>query len=310
MIHWIGSSPLSPGPRVVTVGGFDGVHPGHLRVVHEMQRIAYERDLEVLVASFDPHPRALLFGEEERRLTTPAERAGLLKDAGVHHVVTLAFSHEMAAMSPQDFVETILCNQLGARAVVVGHDHRFGRGRSGNIDVLRRLGHEHGFDVVQMEALVQDGDPVSSSRIRDQLSQGHVAEAARLLGRRYSFSGTVVKGAGRGRTIGVPTANLNPSDARKVIPLKGVYAVRVILPGDDTPAPGMMNIGYRPTFDGSGLHLEVNILDWTGDLYGREVRVEFVARIRDEQKFSGPEELVTQLNRDRQRCRALLEDVS
>jgi len=310
MINWMGVEPGAAVDRVVSVGGFDGVHTGHLHVIDRMTAIARDRGLEVLVASFDPHPRSVLFGEQERRLTTIDERRRLLRKAGVDRFVTLAFSEEMARMEPAYFVEEILLGQLGAKVIVVGHDHRFGRKRAGDATLLRALGDRLGFDVVEMDAHVSGGEAISSSRIRTHVVDGQVAEAARLLGRSHGLSGTVVKGAGRGRTIGIPTANLDPVDPLKLVPGKGVYAVWTKIPGEEERLPGMMNIGNRPTFEGEGLHLEVNILDWTGDLYGREVRVEFVRRIRNERKFDGPDALIRQLNEDRERCRALLQEVS
>ena len=213
-------------------------------------------------------------------------------------------------MSPESFVEDILVNCMGAKVVVVGHDHRFGRDRAGDVDLLEKLGSLHGFDVIQCEPLLIGAKAVSSSRIRGLLDGGDVRGAATLLDRRYSFAGRVIHGAGRGKTIGIPTANISPLSTDKLIPGLGVYAVMTQLPGESFSRPGMMNIGRRPTFDGTGLHLEVNVLDWSGDLYEHEVRVEFVERIRDEQKFDGIDALLKQLNADRDRCRALLRDIS
>ncbi len=313
MINWIHTSASdsdSTLKRVVSVGSFDGVHRGHRSIIEKMVSLASGKGLGVLVASFDPHPRAVLRGEQEQRLTSIEERAELLRAAGVTDFVTLAFDQALASMSPHAFVEDVLVDELGASHIVVGHDHRFGKDRAGDVELLRQLAPVHGFEVVQLDALNASASPVSSSRIRNGLFAGSVKEAADLLGRLYSLSGVVIKGAGRGHTIGIPTANLDPADATKIIPAKGVYAVKVWIPQSSEWLPGMMNIGNRPTFEGEGLHLEVNVIDWTGDLYGDEVRVEFVQRIRNEVKFDGIEALIRQLNEDRQRCTALLQEIT
>jgi riboflavin kinase/FMN adenylyltransferase len=310
MIRWISGVPEAETNRVVAVGSFDGVHSGHAQVINYMTGVAQAQHLEALVASFDPHPRSFLSGMEENRLTSIDERARLLKAAGVSSFVTLGFSRAMAEMSAERFIEDILLEELRAQVIVVGHDHRFGKGRAGNAALLRCMGKELGFEVIEVDAMADRSGPVSSSRIRSHVRNGEVKEATRLLQRRYALCGTVVKGAGRGRIIGVPTANIKPSDPLKILPCQGVYAVLVQLPGTPDLRPGMMNIGSRPTFDGTGTHLEVHLLDWSGDLYGREVRVEFVEWVRNEQKFEGPDALVAQLNEDSQRCRRLLRDVS
>lgn len=310
MMTWISGVPESETDRVVAVGSFDGVHTGHEHVIKHMTAIAQARHLEVLVASFDPHPRAFLSGMPESRLTSIDERARLLRAAGVGSFVTLGFSRAMAEMSAERFVEDILLTELRAKVIVVGYDHRFGKGRTGDAALLQRMGKELGFEVVEVGALEDGSGAVCSSRIRSHLRIGEVKKAAALLQRRYGLCGTVVKGAGRGRVIGVPTANIMPSDTHKIIPRQGVYAVLVQLPDSPDLRPGMMNIGSRPTFDGTGTHLEVHLLDWSGDIYGREVRVEFVEWVRHEQKFDGPDALIAQLNEDSQRCRRLLRDVS
>jgi len=312
MIRWIhkphADNLLTEG-SVVSVGSFDGVHLGHRAVLEAMKVAAAPTGAASLVASFDPHPRAVLHGVVEERLTTITERSSLLSSLGVDAFVTLEFDRSVASMTARAFVEEVLVGQLKARVVVVGHDHRFGRKREGNTALLKAWGPELGYEVLEIPAHVVGDTPVSSSRIRSAVRSGGVAEASSLLGYAYSLSGTVVKGAGRGRKIGVPTANLELADPLKLTPHTGVYAVRTHVPESSSWLPGMMNIGSRPTFDGHGRHLEVNIIDWSGDLYGDEVRVEFVERIRDEVKFDGAESLIRQLNQDRDRCRGLLQGV-
>ncbi|MDE2995190.1 MAG: bifunctional riboflavin kinase/FAD synthetase [Bacteroidota bacterium] len=292
--------------HAVTVGSFDGVHVGHQAILKQLLDVSAETGSAPLVASFDPHPRTVLSSTPEQRLTTLEERSALLADHGVSTFACLSFSVSMSRMAPESFVEEVLVGMLHAKAIVVGHDHRFGKDGKGDIELLRNMQSSFGFALREVGPVTEGGKPVSSSRIRTLLDQGDVRSVSTLLARYHSVAGTVVRGAGRGQRIGVPTANLMPVDGRKVLPAGGVYAVRVWLPEDPSPRMGMMNIGHRPTFDSNGLHLEVNVLDWSGDLYGREVRVEFVERVRNEQKFKGIVALVRQLNADRDRCRSLL----
>lgn len=306
-IHGLKKDALPAAGCVVSIGSFDGVHQGHAAVVASMVEAGSALGYAVLVASFDPHPRTVLSGIQVPRLTDLEERARLLSGLGIDGFVALQFDKEMAAMEPEVFVETILVNELRAKIIVVGHDHRFGKGRAGDVALLKKLGHRFSFSVREIAACESGSLPVSSSRIRHAISGGDVAVAAELLGRYYDLTGSVIQGAGRGHQIGVPTANLTPVDPKRLVPSSGVYAVKVWLPGQEAWMAGMMNIGSRPTFDGDGTHLEVNVFDWSGDLYGREVRVEFVHRIRDEVKFDGKEALLKQLKLDRERCTALLQ---
>lgn len=307
MIRFIHGSPemLSAG-CVLSIGSFDGVHAGHQGILDQMASMGREAGLPLLVVTFDPHPRTVLTGEPERRLTSLPERSLLLQSLGVPVFAAIEFTRELSGMDPTAFVEDVLLDTLRAKGIVLGHDHRFGKDRKGDARLLAALSSRHVFRFSEVGPIEIEGSPVSSSRIRMMLEDGNVDGACKLLGRFHAVSGTVVHGAGRGRTIGVPTANLVPEDESKLVPARGVYAVRVHLPDDATPRAGMMNIGHRPTFGGTGIHLEVNVLDWSGDLYGREVRVEFVERVRDEQKFDGVEALIRQLNADRDRCRTLL----
>lgn len=312
MIRWIHGLKAEAFPEagcVVSIGSFDGVHAGHASVVKEMVDAAGASGRAVAIASFEPHPKTVLAGIPEKRLTSLEERAALLAVLGVDSFAALQFDREMAAMAPEVFVEEVLVKRLHASVVVVGHDHRFGKNRAGDITLLRELGPTFGFDVHEIGAHIQDGQPVSSSRIRNLIEAGQLEQASTLLGRYYDLSGTVIKGSGRGHKIGVPTANLDPVDPLRLVPSTGVYAVKTWMPGEERWLPGMMNIGRRPTFEGEGRHLEVNVIDWSGNLYGDEVRVEFVRRVRDEVKFDGIEALLRQLNLDRERCRALLQGV-
>ncbi|GIV59120.1 bifunctional riboflavin kinase/FAD synthetase [Rhodocaloribacter litoris] len=295
---------------LVTVGTFDGVHLGHQAILRYLLRRAAENGGRSVVVSFDPHPREVVRNEPVPLLTTIDERADLFERLGVDRFIVIPFTKDFARLSAEDFVEQVLVARIGLKEIVIGYDHGFGRGRGGDAALLERLGRQHGFTVDVIPPQVVAEHVVSSTEIRQLLVEaGDVREAARLLGRPYALSGTVVEGAGRGRTIGFPTANLAVSHPRKVIPRPGVYAVSVA-PGEAAHVyGGMMNIGRRPTFENEGLHLEVHLLDFRGDLYGRSLRIEFVERLRDERKFASVEALVEQLYEDRKRCMAALKAV-
>ena len=202
-------------------------------------------------------------------------------------------------------MEDILVSRVGLQEITVGYDHRFGANREGDVDLLRLMGRKHGFTVDVIPAQEVDHQVVSSSAIREHLQNGAVADATSLLGRSYQLSGTVGRGEERGRTLGFPTANLVLDDTRKLVPQNGVYATRVHLP-DDSVHAGMMNIGHRPTFDGMNVTIEVHLLDFEGDLYGDTLRVEFLQRLRDEKRFSSPDDLAMQLAEDKRHCKGIV----
>ncbi len=289
----------------VTVGTFDGVHVGHQAILRYLVHRARQNGGHSVVVTFDPHPREVLSGEPMPLLTTVEERARVLEDLGVERFIVLPFTLAFSKMPPEDFVEKILVERIGLQEIVIGYDHGFGRGRRGDSSLLEALGERLGFTVDVIPAQVVEEHVVSSSEIRRLLGEaGAVGKAAEMLGRRYALSGTVVRGDGRGKGIGFPTANIKVDHPRKFVPLQGVYAVQVHLEGRTWG--GMMNIGLRPTFGGTREVIEVHIFDLEQDLYGRQLRVEFVERIRDEQKFGSVDELVEQLSKDQQRCKRAL----
>jgi riboflavin kinase/FMN adenylyltransferase len=238
-------------------------------------------------------------------LTTPPERREALAQTNLDYVVLLRFDHRLAEYSPERFVREILLEGCGMRELVIGHDHGFGRGRSGDVGTLRRLGGELGFGVDVVTPVELGGHPVSSTQIRRAVGGGDLATAARLLGRPYSVSGQVIRGEGRGRSLGIPTINLGQIPPRKLLPPDGVYAGWVEWRGGRLP--GMLNQGPRPTFADGRRILEVNLFGFSGELYGEWVRVEWVERIRDVQRFPSPEALMEQLQLDRARALAVLE---
>jgi riboflavin kinase/FMN adenylyltransferase len=248
-----------------------------------------------VACTFEPHPVEVLHpGQAPAPISTLAERLELLAETGVDATVILDFTPELAAIEPEAFVKNVLLDRLHAHDVVVGYNHTFGRGARGNAQLLQELAGRLGFRAHVVPPLMLDGVPVSSSEIRAALRAGDVERASRYLGRRYTIAGEVVQGAGRGRELGFPTANVKPD--RSVLVAPGVYACRVLIGGERHAA--VVNIGMRPTFGETTLVVEAHLLDFSGSLYGRQVRLEFVSRLRDERRFQGPEALREQIGRD------------
>lgn len=302
-LDWSAYPPAECTGGAVTVGNFDGVHRGHQALVAAARAQADSARGPAVVVTFDPPPHQVLHpGSERPPLTTISHRAELLHALGADHVVVLRTSLALLALSPEAFFEDVLGRQLGARAIVEGYDFRFGRGRAGTNDTLRALCGTAGVSFEEVPQLTFNGEPVSSSRVRSALEKGDVARGAELLNRDYQIVGLVIAGAKRGRTIGFPTANLG--DVPTVLPGNGVYAVRATVEGRAWPAAA--NIGPNPTFGEDARKIEVHLLDFAGDLYGKPMLVEFVARLRDTRPFNGVDELVAQLKRDVEHAREAL----
>lgn len=282
----------------VVIGNFDGVHRGHQAVLRQARAIADAQGLACIVLTFDPHPREVLGGTARPPLTTLGRRVELLRAHGADDVAIQPFSLEFAAWSPERFARDLLSARLSARAVVVGENFRFGSKRAGDLPKLRELGAELGFTAVAAQVDGDDKGPFSSTRVRDAIASGDLAEATLVLGRPHSLSGKVEEGDRLGRTIGFPTANLG--GVAELLPPHGVYAIRAADHG------GVMNIGVRPTVGGSTLRIEAHLLDFDGDLYGLPLRVELVGRIRGEQKFAGLDALKAQIAKDVEAARAML----
>ena len=293
---------------VVTVGVFDGVHAGHQAIIRYLTRRAERQGGRSVVVSFDPHPREVVQGQRVPLLTTVEERADLLEALGLDRFIVVPFTKDFAALSAEAYVEELLVGQIGLQEIVIGYDHKFGRGRGGDSALLERMGQTHGFmvDVISPQEVEQYGVVSSSAIRRVLLDEGDAEQAAQMLGRPYQLSGVVVEGDRRGRQIGFPTANLKIESDRKLVPKGGVYAVQVGLHGEASSRAGMMNIGTRPTFAGREMRVEVHLLDFEGDLYGAKLHVEFVRRLRDERPFDSVEALAEQLSQDEARCRRAL----
>jgi len=289
---------------VITVGTFDGVHLGHHRVLEEIAVRARNSGRRSLLVTFDPHPLEIVNPRAAPPLlTVGAERREILAQSKLDLLVMLAFDHRLSQYAPEQFVR-LLIERFGLRELVIGHDHGFGRGRAGDVDLLRVLGRELGFAVDVVQEVTVDDRPVSSTRVRRAVAGGDLETAARLLARPYSALGSVVQGTARGRTLGYRTVNLRLADSRKLLPPDGVYAVRV--EWDRMAAVGMMHQGGRPTFGETERSLEIHLLDVDEDLYGRDVKVSWVTRLRDVRQFASAEDLKEQLGRDVEATRAAL----
>ncbi|MEW8690669.1 MAG: bifunctional riboflavin kinase/FAD synthetase [Candidatus Thiodiazotropha endolucinida] len=290
---------------VATIGNFDGVHLGHQSVFRHLMEMGAELDLPTTVVTFEPQPREFFqAASAPARLTRMREKLQAIQETGVQRVVVLEFNKRLAGMPAEAFVRELLVEGLGTRFLSVGDDFRFGRGREGDFDLLRNMGKEHGFEVENMNTYKVDADRVSSTRIRELLTLGDLNGAAQCLGRPYRLCGRVAHGNKRGRTIGFPTMNINMH--RLVSPLHGVYAVKVEGIGD-TGLPGVANIGNRPMVEGDNRYLlEVHLFDFNQDVYGEHVSVEFVQKLRDEQRFESFELLRQQIWRDAERAREIL----
>ena len=291
---------------VVVIGNFDGVHLGHQAVLRQARALADARGLRCVVLTFDPHPSEVLGRGAPPRLTMLDTRVALLIEHGATDVAVEPFTTELASWAPERFVNEMLAQRLGTHVVVVGRNFRFGHRRAGDFETLSALGATCGIEAVAAEVAGDGEGPFSSSRVRDAVAAGDVERAATVLGRSHMLNGVVEHGDARGRTIGFPTANLG--GVGEMLPAHGVYAVRIVTAGAVVEAThdGVMNIGTRPTVGGMALRLEAHLFDFEGDLYGQRLRVDLVARLRGEQKFSSVDELRAQIAKDAEAARKRL----
>ena len=291
---------------VFTLGTFDGVHVGHTKIIERLRNASSEEE-QSLVLTFFPHPRMVLQKESDiKLLNTIEERSDLLEKAGLQNLIIHPFDQTFSRLTAEEFVKNILVDIFNIKKIIIGHDHRFGRNRTANIDDLIRFGKEYDFEVEQISAQEIDAVSISSTKIRNALSEGKIELANEYLGYNYCLSGLVVEGKKLGRTIGFPTANLKIEESYKLIPAQGVYAVRCKI--GTQMRNGMLNIGTNPTVAGQGISIEVHLFDFDADLYGQKITVEFVKRIRDEQKFDSVADLGVQLQKDKILSQQLLEN--
>lgn len=291
---------------VVTSGTFDGVHLGHQKIIQRIRELARSIQGETVLITFWPHPRLVLYPTEHhlRLLSTFEEKANLLRQFGIDHLVTIPFTQEFSQMTSQEFIQKILVEKIHTKKLVIGYDHRFGKNREGSFEYLKSHGQEFGFELEEISRQDVDEIGVSSTKIRKALESGDIKTATNYLGRPYELNGLVVKGQQIGRSIGFPTANIHIPNDYKLIPHDGVYAVEVVVEGVLYKA--MLNIGNRPTVDGTRKTVEAHLFDFQGDLYNKLVTVSFREFIREERKFENLEALKNQLVQDQKLAKSIL----
>lgn len=285
-----------------TIGFFDGVHLGHVHLLEELKSIAQQRGLKSMAVTFPEHPRQILQSDyRPRLLSTPDDKMRLLEQTGIDYCFPLHFTSALAVLDAETFMTDFLQKRLGVSTLLVGHDHHFGHDTSLTVDDYRHIGDRIGMEVIPADAYLYQGTPVSSSRIRRELVAGNVKAANEMLGYRYTISGTVIHGLQNGRKMGFPTANLGPYCEFMQIPADGVYSALAAVDGETWPA--MLNIGFRPTFQGNARTIEAHLLGFDRDIYFHELKLEFVDYLRPERRFSSPQQLAAQLEADRDKVR-------
>jgi len=291
---------------IVTVGTFDGLHLGHLSILEALKRISKDVKGTTVLVTFEPHPRTVVSKNYElKMLLSFEEKEKLLNSFGIEHLIVITFTDKFANLTSDEFIKEYIVGKFNAVHMVVGHDHKFGKDRLGDEQKLKDVGETLNFTVTSVPAETVDGEIISSTIIRNSLLNGNVEKANQFLGRYYSFSGIIVKGAQRGRTLGFPTANLKLDFEKKVIPKKGVYLVKCEC--ESEIRFGIMNIGYRPTFEErSELVIETHLLNFDRDIYGKRMNIQFLNRLRDEKKFGSMIELIHQIEDDKKRAIELI----
>jgi riboflavin kinase / FMN adenylyltransferase len=292
---------------VVTVGTFDGIHLGHKKIISDLISIKNEKNLRGGVVTFDPHPQLILKNKHNdiKLLSTTEEKLREFEILGIDLVYIINFTKEFSEMNAEDFYKNYLIERIGLTDIVIGYDHNFGKNREGNYESLKSFSVKYGFDVHKVNEFKLDGDRINSTTIRNFLNDGNVEKASSILGNNYYFYGKVVYGDRRGNKIGFPTANIQPLSENKLIPKNGVYFVSVEVKGNKYF--GMMNIGTRPTIaEQKEIFIEVNIFDFEENIYGEIIKIDLIKFLREEKKFSSIDELVLQLNKDKEICKKLI----
>lgn len=286
---------------VISIGTFDGVHGAHRQILNKVLELSQANNARSFIVTFDPHPQEVLKNKSPdiKLLTTTDEKIKLFEKIGIENVLIINFTEEFSKTNARDFYKDLIYSKAGISHLVVGFDHVFGRNREGDFGTLQELGKEFGFEVHRVDEIDIEGIKVSSTKIRHFLAEGNVEMANKLLGHEYGFEGLVVKGDKNGKKFGYPTANVEPTASNKVIPADGVYCVRVSVGAEELY--GMMNIGFRPTLtEGIKKVMEVHIFDFNRDIYGEKIYIYFLTRLRNEIKFNSIEELIEQLNKDKE----------
>jgi riboflavin kinase/FMN adenylyltransferase len=298
---------------VLTIGSFDGVHPGHRHIIEAMQQKALELDGETVLITFYPHPRIALAEQSGvssnlKLLCDLDEKARLFEHCGLDNLIVVPFTKDFSEQSPDAYIEEFLVHNFQPAVIVIGYDHRFGKGRIGDIDYLRKFQDKYGFQLLEISKQEVDGIAVSSTKIRNALLEGDVAHAAKMLGYHYTLGGKVIHGLHLGRKLGFPTANIRVAYIEKLIPKDGIYAVLVNL--GQKNYKGMLYIGSRPSIEtGFGKTIEVNIFDFSDDIYDQNIEVEFIDFIREDIKFNSLPELSQQLEKDMSAAKLILENI-
>ena len=291
---------------VVTSGTFDGVHYGHQKILERLHEIAHNNGGESVLLTYWPHPRLVLYPDQELYLLSSIEeKSELLSQHKVDHLIIIPFTEEFSNLSSEEFIIDILVNKIGTKKLVIGYDHRFGKNRSGSFEELKKDGPVYGFEVEEIPKQMIENNAVSSTKIRRALSEGRIEIADEYLGRPYTIHGKVIEGDKIGRTIDFPTANIDVIFKHKLIPAEGIFAVKVII--DGIYHKGMLNIGFRPTFGGTQKRMEVHIFDFNKDIYNKEIVIEFYSKIRSEVKFQNVGALKSQLMQDKEDAMKILD---
>lgn len=294
---------------VLTLGTFDGVHLGHQEIIRRVVDCSKKENLRNFIITFHPHPRKVINPELKiKLLTTQDEQIKILEQLGVEHLLIINFTKEFSELAPEEFIENYLIRKVGLKKIVLGYDHHFGKARGGDVNLLKQFSQKFNFSIIQIEPYIIENEPVSSTKIRNSLENGEIEKANKMLGRIYSFSGLVIEGDKRGRKLGYPTANLQLTDPDKLLPQIGIYAVLAELDGKVYKA--LLSIGKRPTFYNNGdLVAEVYIYDFNSDIYGEKLKINLISKLRDEEKFNSSEELIKQMNIDKENGLKVLNNI-
>lgn len=295
---------------VITLGTFDGFHLGHRQIIRNVIEKTQNYKGRNFLITFNPHPRKIVSSNNHVKiLSTLSEKIEILKDLGIENLFVINFTREFSQQSPEHFVTKYLVEGIGVREIVIGYDHHFGKGRGGDISLLSTLGEKYDFKVTAVQGFEVEGETVSSTKIRNALTAGDVLKANKMLGRYYSFTGLVVKGDGRGRQLGYPTANIKIEDDDKLVPAIGIYLVKCNVEGENLY--GLLSIGSRPTFTSNGEVIpEVYMYDFDKEIYNKLLSVSVIERIRGEEKFKSAEELIKQMNKDRETGLTLIRNLT
>lgn len=294
---------------VLTLGTFDGIHLGHQEIIKRVVECSERENLRNTVITFRPHPRKVINPELNiKLLTTSEEQIEIFEKLGVENLLIINFTKEFSELSPEKFLEDYLISKIGLKKIVIGYDHHFGKARGGDINLLKAMSEKFKFEILQIEPYLINDEPVSSTKIRIALENGDIEKANSMLGRYYSFSGVVVEGDKRGRELGYPTANIKLNNSEKLLPQVGIYAVLVEM--DNKVYKALLSIGKRPTFyDDGEIVPEVYIYDFNSDIYGKELKINLISRLRGEEKFKSADELITQMNIDRENGLRVLNNI-